>query len=515
MGDVLLSMEGIDKSFPGVHALDRAQFELRTGEVHALVGENGAGKSTLMKILAGIYAKDAGVLLYRGQDVDIPNPRAAQHLGISMIHQELNLMNHLTLAQNVFVGREPRRGFGLMLDESKINAQTQGLFDSMRLRLDPRTKAADLTVAKQQMVEIAKALSFNSQVLIMDEPTAALTDTEIEELFRIIHQLREKGVGIVYISHRLEELKRISDRITVMRDGRYVDTVDAATVTIDRIISMMVGRTIYESAPEVPEQPSQEVVLEARHLNRGAAIKDVSFKLNRGEILGFAGLMGAGRTEVARAVFGADALDSGEIFIKGQPVAINSPRDAVEHGIGYLSEDRKRYGLAVGLDVESNIALASFTQFIGMLGMVNGDKIRATADHYVSALAIKTPSIQQRVRNLSGGNQQKVVIGKWLTADTEILIFDEPTRGIDVGAKSEIYRLLNDLAGQGKSIIMISSELPEILRMSHRIVVMCEGRITGELIASEATQEGIMRLATQRSVIVANNGSPANPIEAK
>jgi len=515
MGDVLLSMEGIDKSFPGVHALDRAQFELRTGEVHALVGENGAGKSTLMKILAGIYAKDAGVLLYRGQDVDIPNPRAAQHLGISMIHQELNLMNHLTLAQNVFVGREPRRGFGLMLDESKINAQAQGLFDSMRLRLDPRTKAADLTVAKQQMVEIAKALSFNSQVLIMDEPTAALTDAEIEELFRIIHQLREKGVGIVYISHRLEELKRISDRITVMRDGRYVDTVDAATVTIDRIISMMVGRTIYESAPEVPEQPSQEVVLEARHLNRGAAIKDVSFKLNRGEILGFAGLMGAGRTEVARAVFGADALDSGEIFIKGQPVAINSPRDAVEHGIGYLSEDRKRYGLAVGLDVESNIALASFTQFIGMLGMVNGDKIRATADHYVSALAIKTPSIQQRVRNLSGGNQQKVVIGKWLTADTEILIFDEPTRGIDVGAKSEIYRLLNDLAGQGKSIIMISSELPEILRMSHRIVVMCEGRITGELTASEATQEGIMRLATQRSVIVANNGSPANQIEAK
>ncbi|HQY93362.1 sugar ABC transporter ATP-binding protein [Caldilinea sp.] len=515
MGDVLLSMEGIDKSFPGVHALDRAQFELRTGEVHALVGENGAGKSTLMKILAGIYAKDAGVLLYRGQDVDIPNPRAAQHLGISMIHQELNLMNHLTLAQNVFVGREPRRGFGLMLDESKINAQAQGLFDSMRLRLDPRTKAADLTVAKQQMVEIAKALSFNSQVLIMDEPTAALTDAEIEELFRIIHQLREKGVGIVYISHRLEELKRISDRITVMRGGRYVDTVDAATVTIDRIISMMVGRTIYESAPEVPEQPSQEVVLEARHLNRGAAIKDVSFKLNRGEILGFAGLMGAGRTEVARAVFGADALDSGEIFIKGQPVAINSPRDAVEHGIGYLSEDRKRYGLAVGLDVESNIALASFTQFIGMLGMVNGDKIRATADHYVSALAIKTPSIQQRVRNLSGGNQQKVVIGKWLTADTEILIFDEPTRGIDVGAKSEIYRLLNDLAGQGKSIIMISSELPEILRMSHRIVVMCEGRITGELTASEATQEGIMRLATQRSVIVANNGSPANQIEAK
>ncbi len=518
MGDVLLKMEGIDKTFPGVHALDHAQFELRAGEVHALVGENGAGKSTLMKILAGIYAKDAGSILYQGQEVDIPNPRAAQHLGISMIHQELNLMPHLSLAQNVFVGREPRRGLRFMLDEKKINAQTQELFQSMHLQLDPRLKASDLTVAKQQMVEIAKALSFNSQVLIMDEPTAALTETEIEELFRIIRQLRAKGVGIVYISHRLEELKKISDRITVMRDGHYVDTVDAAEVPIDRIISMMVGRTIYESAPEVPEAPSEEIVLEARGLNRGTAIKDVSFKLKKGEILGFAGLMGAGRTEVARAIFGADVLDSGEIFVKGQKADISSPRDAVHFGIGYLSEDRKRYGLAVGLDVESNIALASFDQFTGMMGVVNAGKTRKTADQYVSALAIKTPSIQQRVRNLSGGNQQKVVIGKWLTADTEILIFDEPTRGIDVGAKSEIYRLLNDLAEQGKSIIMISSELPEILRMSHRIVVMCEGRITGELTAGEATQEGIMRLATQRSVMVASTADSAtngSPVEQK
>lgn len=511
MGDLLLKMEGIDKFFPGVHALDNAHFELRSGEVHALVGENGAGKSTLMKILSGIYPKDAGVILYQGQEVDIPNPRAAQHLGISMIHQELNLMNHLTLAQNVFVGREPRGRLPFILDEKKINAQTQALFDSMHLRLDPRTLAADLTVAKQQMVEIAKALSFNSQVLIMDEPTAALTESEIEELFRIIRQLRNKGVGIVYISHRLEELKQISDRITVMRDGRTVDTVDAATVTIDRIISMMVGRTIYESSPEVPDNPNPEVVLEVRNLNRGAAIKDVSFQLKKGEILGFAGLMGAGRTEVARAIFGADPVDSGEIYVKGVKVAINSPRDAVRHGIGYLSEDRKRYGLALGMDVEANIALASFEQFIGPLGVVNNGKMRATAERYVGALAIKTPSIQQLVRNLSGGNQQKVVIGKWLTADTDILIFDEPTRGIDVGAKSEIYKLLNELAHQGKSIIMISSELPEILRMSHRIIVMCEGRITGELTAGEATQEGIMRLATQRSVMVAtDDNSTAN-----
>jgi ribose transport system ATP-binding protein len=373
----------------------------------------------------------------------------------------------------------------------------------MHLRLDPRTLAAELTVAKQQMVEIAKALSFNSQVLIMDEPTAALTESEIDELFRIIRQLRSKGVGIVYISHRLEELKQISDRITVMRDGHYVDTVDAKKVTIDQIIGMMVGRAIYESSPEVPEQPNQAVVLAVRGLSRGTAIRDVSFVLKKGEILGFAGLMGAGRTEVARAIFGADPIDSGEIFVKGRRTAIQSPRDAVRHGIGYLSEDRKRYGLAVGLSVEANIVLASFEQFVGSLGVVDDSKVRSIASRYVDLLSIKTPGIQQMVRNLSGGNQQKVVIGKWLTADTEILIFDEPTRGIDVGAKSEIYRLLNELAHAGKSIIMISSELPEILRMSHRIVVMCEGRITGELAAAEATQEKIMRLATQRSGMVA------------
>jgi ribose transport system ATP-binding protein len=330
-----------------------------------------------------------------------------------------------------------------------------------------------------------------------------LTESEIDELFRIIRQLRSKGVGIVYISHRLEELKQISDRITVMRDGHYVDTVDAKKVTIDQIIGMMVGRAIYESSPEVPEQPNQAVVLAVRGLSRGTAIRDVSFVLKKGEILGFAGLMGAGRTEVARAIFGADPIDSGEIFVKGRRTAIQSPRDAVRHGIGYLSEDRKRYGLAVGLSVEANIVLASFEQFLGSLGVVDDSKVRSIASRYVDLLSIKTPGIQQMVRNLSGGNQQKVVIGKWLTADTEILIFDEPTRGIDVGAKSEIYRLLNELAHAGKSIIMISSELPEILRMSHRIVVMCEGRITGELAAAEATQEKIMRLATQRSGMVA------------
>jgi ribose transport system ATP-binding protein len=513
MGDVILTMEGIEKTFPGVHALSQCQFELRAGEVHALVGENGAGKSTLMKVLAGVYKKDAGTITFQGNPVEILSPRAAQLLGISMIHQELNLMNHLTVAQNIFIGREPCQG-RFLLDEKAINDQTQQLFEMMRLKLDPRAKVASLTVARQQMVEIAKALSFRAQVLIMDEPTAALTDVEIEELFRIVRDLREKGVGIVHISHRLEELRQISDRITVMRDGRYIDTVSTGAVTLDRIISMMVGRTIYEATPEVPEKPSQEIMLEARHLNRGRVIKDVSFQVRKGEILGFAGLVGAGRTEVARAIFGADPLESGEVYVRGKKVRIKSPSDAVRDGIGYLSEDRKRYGLTLGMDVETNVVLAAFKKFLRFAGWVNNAKTRAAAKRVVERLSIRTPSLQQKAKNLSGGNQQKVVVGKWLTADTEVLIFDEPTRGIDVGAKSEIYHLLNELAKQGKSIIMISSELPEILRMSHRILVMCEGRATGELSSAEATQERIMTLATQRELTVrTGDAAPvANPV---
>jgi ribose transport system ATP-binding protein len=495
--EVLVLMEEIEKTFPGVHALSKARFELRSGEVHALIGENGAGKSTLMKILTGVYSKDSGSVVYKGREVEIPSPKAAQDLGISIIHQELNLMPHLTVAQNIFIGREPRKSVKFILNEKEINKKTKELLDMMNLNLNPKTKVSDLTVAKQQMVEIAKALSYDSQVLIMDEPTAALTDTEIDELFRIIRDLQKKGVGIVYISHRMDELKKISDRITVMRDGCYVDTVDAARVTIDQIISMMVGRTIFESSPELPDDPSQETVLEVKNLNRGNAVKDVSFKLKKGEILGFAGLMGAGRTEVARLIFGADKLDSGEIYVSGQKVNIKNPIDAVRYGIGYLSEDRKRYGLTLGMDVETNIALAYFKKFLGVFGRVNFTETRKTAEYYIDALKIKTPGPQQKVKNLSGGNQQKVVIGKWLNRDCNILIFDEPTRGIDVGAKSEIYKLVNDLAAQGKSIIMISSELPEILRMSHRIMVMCEGRLTGELEAG-ASQEKIMQSATKR-----------------
>ena len=497
MDDVILLMEGIDKSFPGVDALKECCFDLKRGEVHALVGENGAGKSTLMKIVAGIYSKDNGKLIYKGEEVDVSNPHAAQQMGISMVHQELNLMPHLTAAQNIFIGREPRRG--ILLDENALNDKAQEIFDMMRLKVNPRTKVADMSVAQQQMVEIAKALSFNSDVLVFDEPSAALTDVEIAELFRIIRQMKKDGVGIIYITHRLEELKEISDRITVLRDGLFVDTVKTKKATIDQIIKMMVGRVIYESTPEIPENPSQDIVLEVKNLSRDTELKDINFKLKKGEILGFAGLVGAGRTEVARAIFGADQFETGEVFVYDKKVKIKRPSDAVALDIAYLSEDRKRYGLCLGLDVKTNIALTIFEKYTGFLGWLKDQSLYKIAKRIVDQLSIKTPSLEQKVKNLSGGNQQKLVVGKWLAKDADILIFDEPTRGIDVGAKQEIYSLLNKLVQQGKSIIMISSELPEILRMSHRVVVMCEGRITGELDYGDATQENIMQFATMRN----------------
>lgn len=499
MNEILVSMEGIEKSFPGVRALNGCKFELRAGEVHALVGENGAGKSTMMKVLTGVYQKDAGSIRVKGREVHIANTKAAQDMGISIIHQELNLAPDLSIAQNIYIGREPCKFLNLLLDEKKINDQTQELFKRLNFpSMNPRTPVSELTVAKQQMVEIAKALSFDAQVLIMDEPTAALSDAEINDLFQIIQQLRNNGVGIVYISHRMNELKQITDRITVMRDGGYIDTVDSQAVSIDQIIAMMVGREIYQPARTMKIDKDLPNVLEVRHLNRGKVLKNISFELRKGEILGFAGLVGAGRTEVARAIFGADRIDSGQLLVGGNPVVIDSPYQAVKQGIGYLSEDRKQYGCMVDMDVKTNIAVASFHGFTNPVGWVNTKKLIKMSNDVVEMLKVKTPSIHQEVKFLSGGNQQKVVIGKWLTRDCEILIFDEPTRGIDVGAKSEIYKLLNDLAEQGKSIIMISSELPEILRMSHRIAVMCEGRITGILHRDEATQEAIMSLATQR-----------------
>lgn len=498
MSEVLLQMEGITKEFPGVLALNNCQFELRRGEIHALMGENGAGKSTMMKILTGVYQKDEGTVTYQGKPVELTNPKAAQDAGISMIHQELNLAPDLTVAQNIFIGREPRRRLRLFLDDQALHRQVKALFQRMGLDMDPAIQVSELTVAKQQMVEIAKALSYNADVLVMDEPTAALSETEIEDLFRIIRQLRADGVGIVYISHRMDEIKRITDRITVMRDGQYIDTVLTAEVTTQDIISKMVGRQIYETSKPEAAAGERETVLEVKGLNQGRALRDISFTLRKGEILGIAGLVGAGRTELARAIFGADRIQSGEIYIHGSRVKMRGPHDAVRLGIGYLSEDRKRYGCVVDLDVKSNVVIASYPEFLRPGGWMNTEKIRKQAEDMVERLKVKTPHVDQEVKFLSGGNQQKVVIGKWLTRDCDILIFDEPTRGIDVGAKSEIYRLLNELAAQGKSIIMISSELPEILRMSHRILVMCEGRITGELDHEEATQEIIMHLATAR-----------------
>jgi ribose transport system ATP-binding protein len=497
MSEVLVRMEGIDKAFPGVQALKQARYDLMAGEVHALMGENGAGKSTLMKVLTGVYRKDAGRMRYLGQEVEFANTKAAQGAGISIIHQELNLAPDLTVAQNIYIGREPRRAIPLFIDEKQLNDQVRSLFIRMNLHLDPETPVSELTVAKQQMVEIAKALSFNAKVLIMDEPTAALSDSEINDLFKIIGDLRRNGVGIVYISHRMDEIKRITDRVTVMRDGAYIDTVKTDEVTMDRIISMMVGRAVYHESRPNDIGAREETVLEVKGLNRGKVLNNVNFSLRKGEILGFAGLIGAGRTETARAVFGADPVDSGEIIVHGRKIKINSPYDAVRNGIGYLSEDRKRYGLMLDMDVKTNVAVACYGRF-SRGGWMKDVAIGRTAAKVVETLKVKTPSIDQELKYLSGGNQQKVVIGKWLTRDCDILIFDEPTRGIDVGAKSEIYKLLDDLAEQGKSIIMISSELPEILRMSHRIVVMCEGRITGELSREEATQEKIMSLATAR-----------------
>ncbi|SNZ20267.1 sugar ABC transporter ATP-binding protein [Cohaesibacter gelatinilyticus] len=495
---VLVDMKAIEKRFPGVHALKSVHFNLRAGEVHALMGENGAGKSTLMKILSGIYGKDGGEMLINGKVANPEGPREAQDLGVGIIHQELSLMNDLTAAQNIFIGREPRLSFG-RLDEKALNAQAQEIFDSMNLGLDPKAIVGDMTIAKQQMVEIAKALSYRSQILIMDEPTAALNDAEIAELFVIIRRLKTEGVGIIYISHKMDELKQIADRVTVMRDGEYVGTVEAADTPISKIIAMMVGRELESEEVVIPDLSNAETALEVLGLKRGKEIRDVSFSVKKGEILGFAGLMGAGRTEVARAIFGADPLDSGEISVHGNVCKIGSPSDAVAHGIGYLSEDRKHFGLATGMDVRANVVMASLSEFTDKLGRLDQAAMKEVTQDYIRQLDIRTPSDIQEVRLLSGGNQQKVVIAKWLLRDCDILIFDEPTRGIDVGAKSEIYKLLNTLAEQGRAIIVISSELPEVMRLSHRIAVMCEGRLTGILSGgSKTTQEDIMHLATQR-----------------
>jgi ribose transport system ATP-binding protein len=497
-GVPLLELEGVSKGFPGVQALDDVRLDLRHGEVLALVGENGAGKSTLMKLLAGIYTPDAGVFRMNGDELVIDGPRHAQEQGISIIHQEFNLMPDLTVAQNIFIGREHRSG-GLFLDDRALNRRAQDLFDRLGLALDPAEPVEQLTVARQQMVEIAKALSFDAKVLIMDEPTAALNDAEVDVLFELIGRFRSPETGVIYISHRMEELSRISDRITVLRDGRYIDTLDTAATDQREVISLMVGRELRGEQRPAGGRVEGEPVLSVRGLSTKRLLRDVSFDVHAGEILGFAGLMGAGRTEVARAIVGADRRDAGVVSVRGREVGIQNPADAARLGIGYLSEDRKQLGVLLERSVRENIVLASLRDYVGALGFVRSSRIEATGREYVRKLRIKTPSTAQLVRNLSGGNQQKVVIAKWLAKDCDVLIFDEPTRGIDVGAKEEIYVLLRELADQGKAIVMISSELPEVLRLADRIAVMAEGRLTAVLDNADATQENVMDYATRFS----------------
>lgn len=496
MSETFLQMNHITKRFPGVLALSNVNFTLRKGEVHALLGENGAGKSTLMKILSGVYQPDEGDIIFEDRPVSFSDPLSAQHAGITIIHQEFNLFPELTVEENIFIGREFCKNNRWRLDEKQQRQAATEILHRLNLNISPETLVADLTVAQQQMVEIAKAISVNAKILIMDEPTAALTETEIESLFQVTRLLKAQGTGIVYISHRLEELALIADRATVMRDGQYIDTVDYETAKISDLIAMMVGRELGNIYPRREARAHQEPVLEVSGLTRKGVLNNIDFTLNRGEILGFAGLMGAGRTELARALFGADPIDSGTIKLNGKAIVIKGISDAIAQGISYLTEDRKKEGLALNLSVERNIMLGNYPEYADRFGNVDAKRCQQTSEEQVRALRIKTPHLEQAALNLSGGNQQKIIIARWVCKDTDILIFDEPTRGIDVGAKLEIYELMNRLVAKGKSIIMISSELPEVLGMCDRILVMRSGRITGELTADNATQEKIMQYAT-------------------
>ena len=490
-----LRLTDVSKTFPGVTALSGVSFDLRPGEVHALVGENGAGKSTLVKILTGIHSDFEGSYEYNGAPARFRSIRDAQQAGISIVHQELNMMADLTVAQNIFIGRESS---SLFINERALNERAQRLIDDHDIGVCPRALLRDLTVSKAQLVKIARALSFPStRVLILDEPTAALSEAESAELLRRVEQLRQRGVSIIYISHRMHEVMAIADRITVLRDGANVGTLQARDTDLDRIIELMVGRQVINAPKERSTvAPDAAVVLEARHLSSGV-VKDVSFTLRSGEILGFAGLVGAGRTETMRLVAGADRAVSGSLRVHGAEASFRNPREAIKAGIAYLSEDRKRYGLVVDLSIADNTALPSYDR-LSAGPVVREREVQACARRYIKALRIRTPSAGQLVRNLSGGNQQKVVLAKWLLRDVEILIFDEPTRGIDIGARAEIYQLIRDLVAEGKSVLLVSSDLDEVLHLSDRIVVMREGRKTGELDIDEATPVSIMELATRQ-----------------
>jgi ribose transport system ATP-binding protein len=508
-----LAVQGVSKRFPGVHALDRVDLDVRRGEVHVLLGENGAGKSTLMKILSGVYARDEGQIFIDGAAVEPDNPRHAQTLGISIIYQTFSQAPHLSIAENLFLGREPLTPWGL-IDRRRTNAMSREALARVGLALAPETPIKRLSVAQQQMVEIAKALSLNARIVIMDEPTSALTDRETKRLFEIIRALRAEGRAIIYISHRLEEVGQIGDRVTVLRDGRRVGSADVGKVEIPALISMMVGRDLVQTALREPPAPGPEV-LRVEGLSRKGVLAEIDLRLHRGEILALAGLVGSGRTELARAIFGADPIDAGEITVHGKPVRLRHPADAAALGIGFVTEDRLQSGLLMTLSIGHNATLPSLRQFDLLGGLfLNVAKERTAADHHVRVLKVQSSSLERKVRYLSGGNQQKVVLAKWLMARSKILIMDEPTQGIDVGAKEDVHRLMVEFTReQGGAILLISSDLPEVLRMSDRILVMREGRIAGELAGVDATQERVMELAVGgRSRPTAR---PSRPVAAR
>ncbi|WP_439287724.1 sugar ABC transporter ATP-binding protein [Lonepinella sp. BR2904] len=492
--ETILTMKHISKGFAGVQALKDVQLTLRKGEVHALMGENGAGKSTLMKCLIGVYQADEGEILYKGTAVNFSSVLDAQKAGISMIFQELNLIPHLSVAENIFFAREPIK-HGL-IDYQKMHQDATALLQLFDIDVNSTDEVRFLSVAKQQMVEIIKALSFDVEVLIMDEPTSALTEKEIDKLFELVHRLKEKGVSIVYISHRMEELKRICDHITIFRDGTYVSDHRFDEITMNDIITKMVGRSLDNHFPPKTAVIEDDIILSIMNAERYGVFEPLNFDLRKGEILGITGLVGAKRTELARAIFGADPLDGGEIYVHHKKVTIKSPADAIQAGVAYLSEDRKLNGVAVRMTIRENITMASIDKVSNQLGVISHQAEEQASHKFVDKMEIKTPTIEQLVNNLSGGNQQKVVIGKWLFRDATVMIFDEPTRGIDVGAKYAIYQLLDELAAQGVGVIVISSELPEILGVSDRIIVMREGRMTGMLNTKQTNQEEIMQYAT-------------------
>lgn len=489
MSQLVLELNGISKSFPGVKALDGMQLKIFAGEVHALMGENGAGKSTLMNIINGSYQKDSGEIRIDGAPVEIHSIRDAAALGISMIHQELNYVPALSVADNIFLGKEFVQG--QWLKKQKMLAFTKDLLDEMEIQLNPTSKMCDLSVSQQQMVEIARAVSNNARVLIMDEPTSAITSEEVRVLFKIIEKLREKCVAIIYITHKMDEVFQIADRVTVMRDGCYINSLPREQVTESELISMMVGRKIGDMFPK-SNTPTQEALFQVEHLS-GGRFTDISFTLNRGEILGVAGLMGAGRTEIMRAIFGLDPLNDGTIRLKGKQLHIRNSRDALNQGIGYVSEDRRSVGLVLGMTVRENITMSNLRSYCKH-GWIRSREEKRVAEAQIHEFAIKTPSAEQIAANLSGGNQQKIVLAKTLLCLPEVIILDEPTRGIDVGAKAEIHKMISELAQQGKGVILISSEMPEILGMSDRIVVIHEGKKKGELLRKDASQQAIMEM---------------------